>query len=152
MRSLLFVGLAMIGACAAAASPEPLAGEAPAFVAPAETSAAARLNAPSAETAARFEPSPELACGIVRTRTAHGVELRAIASSGASVAGEYEFVITKRDRAGSSDIVQSGEFFLDGEDASLGSAEVSVERGGGYEARLELTTADGETCVAEANR
>jgi hypothetical protein len=140
MRSLLFVGLAMLSACAANASPSQAQSfaETP-YVAPPEAAYAAPVRA-------------DLDCDIVRTRTSHGVELRAVASSGASIAGEYEFVITKRDRAGSSDIMQSGEFILDGDSASLGSAEVSIARGGGYDARLELTSFDGETCVAEASR
>ncbi|MGD9966300.1 MAG: curli-like amyloid fiber formation chaperone CsgH [Hyphomonadaceae bacterium] len=160
MRSLLFVGLAMLGACAASAAPsaETVAAEAPALVAPAETAplpraapaAAAARSAPVAESAPLARA--DLDCAIVRTRTSHGVELRAVASSDARIAGEYEFVITKRDRAGSSDITQAGEFALDGDSASLGTAEVSVARGGGYDARLELTGFDGETCVAEASR
>ena len=49
--------------------------------------------------------------------------------------------------------MQSGEFDLaNGQSADLGSAEISVARGGGYDARLELTTADGETCIAEEGR
>jgi hypothetical protein len=149
MRSLLFVGLAMLGACAANASPPQAEAltEAPAYVAPAEVAYAAPV-----EVAHAAPVSTDLDCDIIRTRTSHGVELRAVASSGASIAGEYEFVITKRDRAGSSDIMQSGEFVLDGDSASLGSAEVSVERSGGYDARLELTSFDGETCVAEVSR
>lgn len=133
MKSLLFIGLSALAACAAAASPTPPAfAEAPAHV---------------------QEAPPSLSCDIIRTRTSHGVELRAIAASDASMIGDYEFVITKRDRGGSSDIMQSGEFDLArGESASLGSAEISVARGGGYEARLQLTSADGETCVAEASR
>jgi hypothetical protein len=162
MRSLLFVGLAMLGACAANASPEPQRAPlaaAPVYAAPAEVAAlapaplaAAEAPAATAEAPARIARVSDLDCEIVRTRTSHGVELRAVASSGGSVAGEYEFVITKRDRAGSSDITQSGEFALDGGSESLGSAEVSVALGGGYDARLELTSFDGETCVAEASR
>ena len=49
--------------------------------------------------------------------------------------------------------MQSGEFQLtNGEQADLGNAEFSIARGGGYDARLELTTADGETCIAEDGR
>ncbi|MGD9981535.1 MAG: curli-like amyloid fiber formation chaperone CsgH [Hyphomonadaceae bacterium] len=153
MRSLLFVGLAMLGACAANASPQaaPAVADAPAVVAPVEPASPVWAEAPVAETTARLERA-DLECDIVRTRTSRGVELRAIASSDARVAGEYEFTITKRDRSGSSDIMQSGEFALDGDTASLGSAEVSVSRGGGYDARLELTSLDGEICVAEASR
>lgn len=130
MRTLLFVGLSALAACAANASPTPSA---------------------FAETPAYVEEAPEsFSCEIVRTRTSRGVELRAVASSDFSAIGEYEFIVTKHDRGGSSDIMQSGEFELGGgESVSLGSAEISVARGGGYEARLELIGADGETCVAE---
>jgi len=154
MRSLLFVGLAMLGACAANASPQtaPAIADAPAVAAPLEPASPVWAEAPVVEATARLERAADLECDIVRTRTSRGVELRAIASSDARVAGEYEFTITKRDRSGSSDIMQSGEFALDRDSASLGSAEVSVSRGGGYDARLELTSRDGETCVAEASR
>jgi hypothetical protein len=136
MKSLLFIGLsALTMACAANASPAP------------QTLA----EAPAVE-AISYEPQ-SLTCDIIRTRTSHGVELRAVASSDLSAFGEYEFVITKRDRGGSSDIMQSGEFDLaNGRSTDLGSAEISVARGGGYDARLELTTADGETCIAEEGR
>lgn len=132
MKSLLFIGLSALAACAATASPAPQPlTEAPAY------------------EAVSYAPQ-SLSCDIIRTRTSHGVELRAVASSDLSAMGEYEFVITKRDRSGSSDIMQSGEFQLaSGESADLGSAEISVARGGGYDARLELTSADGETCIAE---
>lgn len=133
MKSLLFIGLSALAACAATASPAP------------QTFA----EAPSAYEAVSYAPQ-SLSCDIIRTRTSHGVELRAVASSDMSAMGEYEFVITKRDRGGSSDIMQSGEFDLaSGESADLGSAEISVARGGGFDARLELTSADGETCTAE---
>ncbi|MEZ5957728.1 MAG: curli-like amyloid fiber formation chaperone CsgH [Hyphomonadaceae bacterium] len=136
MKSLLFIGLSTLTmACAANASPAPQA----------------LAQAPAVE-AISYEPQ-SLTCDIIRTRTSHGVELRAVASSDLSAFGEYEFVVTKRDRGGSSDIMQSGEFELaNGQPADLGSAEFSVARGGGYDARLELTTADGETCVAEEGR
>ena len=136
MKSLLFIGLSALAACAANAGPQTASvAEAP----------AAHVQPVSA--------SQDLTCDIIRTRTSHGVELRAIASSDFSAVGEYEFVITKRDRSGSSDISQAGEFQLTrGETASLGSAEISVARGGGYHARLELTDADGVACVAEEGR
>lgn len=136
MKSLLLIGLsALTMACAANASPAPQTlAEAPAV------------------QAISYEPQ-SLTCDIIRTRTSHGVELRAVASSDLRAFGEYEFVITKRDRGGSSDIMQSGEFDLaNGQSADLGNAEFSVARGGGYDARLELTTADGETCIAEEGR
>lgn len=135
MKSLLFVGICALAACAANASPPVAAADAPAaYVTP-------------------VSASRDVSCDIIRTRTSHGVELRAVASSDFNTTGEYEFVITKHDRSGSSDITQSGEFQLTrGESASLGSAEVSVARGGGVHARLELTNADGVACVAEEGR
>jgi len=136
MKSLLLIGLsALTMACAANASPAPQTlAEAPAY------------------EAVSYAPQ-SLTCDIIRTRTSHGVELRAVASSDLSAFGEYEFVITKRDRSGSSDIMQSGDFALgNGEPTDLGSAEISVARGGGYDARLELISADGESCVAEESR
>jgi len=136
MKSLLFIGLsAFTMACAATASPAPQTlAEAP------------------AHEAVSYAPQ-SLTCDIIRTRTSHGVELRAVASSDVSAFGEYEFVITKRDRGGSSDIMQSGEFDLsNGQSADLGSAEISVARGGSYDARLELISVDGESCVAEESR
>jgi len=137
MKSLLLIGLsALTMACAANASPAP---------------EQAFAQAPAVQ-AISYEPQ-SLTCDIIRTRTSHGVELRAVASSDLRAFGEYEFVITKRDRGGSSDIMQSGEFDLvNGQSADLGNAEFSVARGGGYDARLELTTADGETCIAEEGR
>lgn len=136
MKALLFIGLSTLTmACAANATPAPQTR--------AETSVY--------ETASYAPQS--LSCDIIRTRTSQGVELRAVASSDLSTIGEYEFVITKRDRGGSSDIMQSGEFDIaGGQSASLGSAEINVARGGGYDARLELTSANGETCSAETSR
>lgn len=137
MKSLLFVGLCALAACAASANPQ-------------------TGSATSEAQAAYVEPisaSHDLTCDIVRTRTSHGVELRAVASSDFNTAGDYEFVITKHDRSGSSDIMQSGEYQLArGESADLGSAEVSVARGGGVRARLELRDADGVACVATEGR
>lgn len=136
MKALLFIGLSTLTmACAANATPTPQT----------------RAETPVYETASYAPQS--LSCDIIRTRTSQGVELRAVASSDLSTIGEYEFVITKRDRGGSSDIMQSGEFDIaGGQSASLGSAEINVARGGGYDARLELTSANGETCSAETSR
>lgn len=139
MKSLLFVGICALAACAANASPPAAVAEAPAaYVTPMSTPVSA---------------SRDVSCDIIRTRTSRGIELRAVASSDFNATGEYEFTITKHDRSGSSDIMQSGEFQLvRGESASLGSAEVSVARGGGFHARLELTDTDGVACVAEEGR
>jgi hypothetical protein len=92
-------------------------------------------------------------CDIHAVRTSRGVRFEAAALSEFAASGEYEFIITKRDRSGSSDIVQGGEYdLLAGYTQSLGSAEVSVERGGAYVARLILSDADGVACSAETRR
>ena len=131
MRILLIASLSAIGACSAAASPPMLAG------------------APDEPVSAYAEPA-DVSCNVRTTRTAHGVRFEARAASETDASGEYEFVITKRDRGGSSDIVQGGEFdLIAGEAQSLGSAEVSVERGGSYSARLVLRDAGGVACSAE---
>ncbi len=136
MRFLLMSALGALAACAADASPQASFAEpAPALApAPAETlTAVGRMS-----------------CDVVATATAHGVELRAFAASPDGAAGEYDFTITKNDRGGSSDIVQGGAFALrPGERASLGSAEISIERGGSYHARLVITDADSLACEAE---
>lgn len=92
----------------------------------------------------------QVECGIEMTRTRYGVRFEAIAQGFEPSAGEYEFVLTKTDRGGSSDIVQGGEFDLyDGDEQVLGSAELSMERGARYRARLVLTDDDGEVCRTE---
>lgn len=135
MRMLLIASLAAISACAAAASP-PVLARAP-------DDAPRAYDAPT-------QPA-DLSCNVRTIRTSHGVRFEARASSDAGHAsGEYEFVIRKRDRGGASDIVQGGAFDLvAGDTQSLGSAEISVERGGEYSARLVLRDADGVACSAE---
>lgn len=160
MRMLLIASLAAISACTAAATPPVLAGAPePEIAAPAAQIVA--LTPP----AAFVEPQPvaqasygeshaaDIRCDVRVVRTSHGVRFEATALSDASASGEYEFVITKRDRGGSSDIVQGGEYdLLAGDTQSLGSAEISIERGGGYRAELVLRDADGVACSAEENR
>lgn len=125
MRMLLIASLASISACSAAASPPVL------------------VDAPLAVEAVQ--------CDVRTTRTPHGVRFDARAFSAANPSsGEYEFVITKRDRNGASDIVQGGVYdLIAGEDQSLGSAEIGVERNGNYHARLVLRDSDGVACIAE---
>lgn len=137
MRMLLIASLAAISACTAAASPPALSDE-PVLA----------VEAPAAQLA-----SADMSCDIRATRTSHGVRLEATALSDFAASGEYEFVITKRDRGGSSDISQGGEYdLMAGDMQSLGSAEVSVGRGGAYRARLVLRDADGVACSAEESR
>lgn len=118
--------------------------------------AAAALIAASAGAAASAQTghAPSYArgadCTIDVSRTSHGLRFEALARSRASAYGDYELVITKRDRGGSSDIVQGGAFDLrPGREAVLGSSELSLERGGRYRARLTLWDDDGQVCRSE---
>lgn len=89
-------------------------------------------------------------CTIEVTRTRHGLRFEALARSHGRASGEYELVLTKDDRGGSSDIVQGGPFRLGaGDESTLGSSELSLERGGRYRARLALWGADGVVCRSE---
>jgi hypothetical protein len=89
-------------------------------------------------------------CTIDVTRTRHGVRFEALVRAEDSAAGEYEFVLTKDDRGGSSDIMQGGAFSLAaGETSMLGSSEISLERGADYRARLVLWNGDEEVCRVE---
>ncbi len=140
MRMLVIASLAAISACTASANP-PLLGE--------PDQPALAYDSPS-----DIYGSPgEVSCDVRAIRTAHGVRFEAIAFSDAGASGEYELVITKRDRDGASDIMQGGEYdLLAGDAQSLGSAELSVARGGAYSARLVLHDQDGIACNAELSR
>lgn len=120
-----------------------------AFVAAAACTAGAQTAADPISQAPAVEASP-VACEVLTTATRNGVRFSAVASSLAPISGEYEFVLTKSDRNGSSDISQGGEFDLaDGAEHALGEAELNIERRSSYRARLVLRTADGEICRAE---
>jgi hypothetical protein len=94
--------------------------------------------------------SPAVECGIRETSTRHGVRFEALVWGEGAVAGEYEFILTKDDRGGSSDIAQSGEFDLSADPSgALGETELSLERGARYRARLVLWDVHGEICRAE---
>lgn len=148
MRMLLIASVAALSACSAAATTPQLAG------APEAPVAASQLAPPEAlpVVAASQVAAPRISCDVRTTRTAHGVRFDATARSNGPASGEYQLVITKRDRGGRSDIVQGGEYILDGGSQSLGNAEISLERGGGYDARLVLRDADGVACRAERSR
>lgn len=140
MRTLLIASLAALSACAANANPASFAD--------------AESQPMTAELhGENFATLPTVSCDVRATRTARGVRFEATAFSNGNAVGDYEFVIAKRDRAGRSDIVQGGEFDLvAGETASLGSAEVSVERGASYTAQVVMRDADGVACSAERTR
>lgn len=116
--------------------------------------AAAACSA-GAQTAVPISPAAEanrsaVDCAILTSTTAHGVRFSAVAGADAPLAGSYEFVLTKSDRNGSSDINQGGEFNLSaGASQSLGEAELNLERRSSYHARLVLWDANGEVCRAE---
>lgn len=98
--------------------------------------------------------APEVACAITATRTRLGVRLEAQAlSNGFSpVSGEYEFTMHKRDSGGESDMIQGGEFDLAAEDEmSLGEIDMTLERGGHYQAQLILRDGDAILCETEAS-
>jgi hypothetical protein len=101
-------------------------------------------NKPIAAAATAIE------CTIRTTPTRHGMRFEALARGFETAYGEYEFVLTKDDRGGSSDIVQGGGFDLaPGGEQQLGSAELSLERGARYRARLVLSDDEGELCRSE---
>ena len=118
-----------------------------AFVAAAACSAGAQTVVDPAPLAAQ---ASGVACDVLAETTPNGVLFSAVASSAAPASGSYEFVLTKVDRNGSSDIMQGGAFDLAaGVDAELGEAELSLERRASYRARLVLLDDDGEICRAE---
>jgi hypothetical protein len=88
---------------------------------------------------------------VIRTEpTSYGTRFEAVARADWDAVGEYEFVLTRRDSGGSSDIVQSGDFDLRaGESAVLGEAELSMGRRAHYSARLVLSDGGEELCAVE---
>jgi hypothetical protein len=88
-------------------------------------------------------------CTIDVSRTRDGVRFEALARSRAPASGQYEFILTKDDADGSSDIVQGGAFDLSGgRESVLGSSEFSLSRHGRYRATLVLYDGRGEFCRA----
>jgi hypothetical protein len=89
-------------------------------------------------------------CVIRTVPTSYGTRFEAVAFAEESSVGEYEFVLTRYDSGGSSDIVQSGEFYLRaGDRAVLGEAELSMGRRARYSARLVLFDGREELCAVE---
>jgi hypothetical protein len=109
---------------------------------------AAAANPPLAEA---HESHAGVQCTIRETPTRYGMRFDVLARSDRAAYGEYDFVLTKSDRGGSSDIVQGGAFDLRArEQQSLGSTELSLERGARYRARLVLRDGDAVVCRDEA--
>lgn len=89
-------------------------------------------------------------CLIRAVPTSDGARFQAVALADWDAVGEYEFVLTRHDSGGSSDIVQSGDFDLRaGERAVLGEAELSMGRRARYSARLVLFDGREELCSVE---
>jgi hypothetical protein len=89
-------------------------------------------------------------CVIRTAPSSYGTRFEAVALADEDAVGEYEFVLTRHDSGGSSDIVQSGDFDLRaGERAVLGEAELSMGRRARYSARLVLFDGREELCAVE---
>lgn len=130
MRSFM-MSLAAFGAlaaCAAAATPAPVAAPQAAQLLPQQSPAAA----PTHHTASVW-------CDIRITPTRNGLRFEPLAESPHPVSGDYRFVLTRTDASGSSDVEQSGSFDLAPRRIQvLGSSELSLDRGARYRARLVL--------------
>ena len=100
---------------------------------------------PAAEIAA--DASSAVSCEIYRAHTLRGLRLEARAAGFEDAPGviDYEFIVTKTDSNGSSDIVQAGEV----SEPMLGSVDLNVERGARYRATLSLHDRNREVCAAE---
>jgi hypothetical protein len=119
MRTPIFViaGLSALAACAASAQP---------------------IEAPQ---------RADLGCEVRFTPTRHGLRIEAVAEGGYAARGEYQLVVRKSGRNGSSDIVQGGPFELSADsELTLSASEFNLERGDRYSAELELYNADGIAC------
>lgn len=90
--------------------------------------------------AAYFDGSSDL-CAIYLDQSADGTYLAALAAEGTE--GEYVFSLRQGGSGGSSQIVQSGEFFADAEGPILLS-EMTLDLSGTYEASLQTYSWNGE--------
>jgi hypothetical protein len=90
-------------------------------------------------------------CDVRVARSARGVALRGILRANTAASGDYRFVVTKSGGGGSSDISQGGPFALAaGEEAVVGSADLSMERGARWRAVLTLERDGVVICRREA--
>jgi hypothetical protein len=110
-------------------------------------------SAAASSATARDEPrygAAPVECVIRTAPTSYGTRFEAVAFAENRAYGEYQFVLTRYDSSGSSDIVQSGDFNLRaGERAVLGEAELSMGRRARYSARLVLFDGREELCAVE---
>lgn len=147
---LAMAAIAALAACSAAASTE---AETADFIAPAPEIVAESI-APAPEEAGRVQLASydAVTCEVRSRRTANGLLIQARAFADRDIDGEYDLVITKSGRAGSSDISQSGELILEaGSSALLGENEISVERGARVRAVLTLRDDSGQLCRRSFN-
>jgi len=113
-----------------------------------ETLNAAPLMAEPAhfEHAAAYDDAA-ITCDVRSRRTANGIVIQARAFADRDINGEYDLLITKTDRAGSSEISSGGALSLTaGSAATLGENEFSLERGARVRAVLTLRDASGQLC------
>lgn len=101
--------------------------------------------------AAHFEQAAyddaAITCDVRSRRTANGIVIQARAFADRDIDGEYDLLITKTDRAGTSEISSGGPLSLvAGSAATLGENEFSIERGARLRAVLTLRDASGELC------
>jgi hypothetical protein len=163
-KHLIILTAAALSACSAALQPSDASLNQTSLSQPVEPQAFAENLTPDSpiETApaepARLPEEPLAAarltkrgsCEIIVQRTSHGIRLKAVARMAEPASGHYSMVVTKRGRAGSSDITQGGPFRSSGEkDVSLSSAELSVEEASHYKAVLTLHVNDRQVCRRE---
>ncbi len=91
-----------------------------------------------------------ISCEVRLTPTSHGLRIEAMAHCVRAVAGEYELVISKSGRSGTSDTSQGGPFEAsDDADVMLSASEFGVQRGDSYRANLVLRDESGVLCSDE---
>lgn len=94
-----------------------------------------------------------LSCEVRAMSTPRGLALEAVAYAETAMLGEYEFVVTKDDGGGASDIAQGGAFEAEaGRTTSLGEVELSLARGGRLNADLVVRDAEGGEVCRDAYR
>ena len=139
--AVTLAALTALAACSAAAQPPDAL----------MTSAAAPIVAPTeAVPAARFAVADEHSvdapsCDIRVIHTANGVRLEPVAFA-AAPGTDYQFTISKSGPSGASDISQGGAIEPNSGAATLGGAELSMQRGDRFHAVLTLHDNGAEIC------